>query len=125
MVSEHRLDLGNETLLPLPPSKGEKMDWGSWNQRENRSSRSRDPFFRQITRIGIRRNHLLRFGNPMACQELKDLLQQYLVAVAEYGEVNTEGSDPGLTDKLRLAVQSALSTLDKHNQTHECKYSDG
>ena len=57
----------------------------------------------------------------MPCEELRDLLQQYLVAVATYGEADAEASGPQLIEKLSVALQSSLAALDEHSRTHECR----
>jgi hypothetical protein len=57
----------------------------------------------------------------MPCEELRDLLQQYLVAIAAYDEANTGASDPRLIEKLSVALESSLTALDQHNRTHECR----
>ena len=48
----------------------------------------------------------------MPCEVLRDLLQQYLVAVATYDEASTEASDPQLIEKLCVTVQGSLAALD-------------
>jgi hypothetical protein len=54
----------------------------------------------------------------MPCEELRDLLQRYLVAVATYGEASAEASDPQLIEKLSVAIESSLAALDEYNRTH-------